>query len=212
LEVSDTGCGISRENQQKIFDPFFSTKVKGHGLGLAIVERIIKALAGVIEVQSEPGSGTRFRILLPGMSETPPRTAQAGASSARDEIKRAGLVLLVEDEAALRSAVARLLKRNNFDVLEAADGTAALELIRKHQDNVELVLLDLTLPGASSDDVLNEVRRRRPATKVVVTSAYGEDQLERVLPGAKIDGFLRKPYRIAELVTVAAKLCSASSD
>jgi CheY-like chemotaxis protein len=212
LEVCDTGCGISRADRRKIFEPFFSTKPKGHGLGLAVVERIIKALGGMIEVESEPGKGARFRILLPSTNGPTAPARPTGASARTDELKRVGSVLLVEDEATLRSAVAQLLKRNNFDTLEAADGTTALQLIREHRNKVDLVLLDLTLPGASSGEVLTEARRLRPEAKVILTSAYGEDQLKYALSGVRIDGFIRKPYQIAELVTLAGKLCSETAE
>jgi PAS domain S-box-containing protein len=206
LEVSDTGAGISPEDQRKIFDPFFTTKSNGHGLGLAVVQRIVTALGGIIEVKSDPGSGATFRIFLPPAGETAAHDS-ARASSVPDELSCAGVVLLVEDEAPLRSGVAKLLRKNKFRVVEAEDGTAALDLVRGHRDEIGLVLLDLTLPGVPSSEVLAEVRRLRPEIKVVLTSAYGKSKVNELFPGAEIDAFIRKPYQIADLVGLLKRLC-----
>ena len=209
LEVSDTGCGIAPDAQPKIFDPFFTTKSTGHGLGLAVVQRIVQGLGGAVQLETEPGRGATFRILLPSSHETAPSVSPAGASRASEEMNRAGIVLVVEDEAPLRLAVARFLRRNALSVMEAADGTAALSLLREHNDAITAVLLDITLPGAPSHEVLAEARRLRPDIKVIVTSAYGPQKVDEFFPGMKIDAFIRKPYLMADLVTLVRGLISA---
>ena len=117
-----------------------------------------------------------------------------------------GMVLVVEDEAPLRLAVTRFLRMKGLSVIEAADGTAALNLVREHKDAIDLVLLDITLPGASSHDVYAEACRSRPDMRVIVTSAYGQNMVDASFPGLKVDSFIRKPYQLAELADMVYKV------
>jgi PAS domain S-box-containing protein len=211
LEVSDTGCGISHEAQTKIFDPFFTTKPTGHGLGLAVVARIVRGLGGASQFESEPGRGTTFRILLPSVRDMAPVPRPANASPAHGTIDPARIVLVVEDEEPLRLAVAKMLRRNGVSVMEAEDGTAALGRLREHGDQIGLVLLDITLPGAPSREVFAEARRRRPDMKVILTSAYGQKTVDETFQGMEIDAFIRKPYQLGELVSLVRNLVSTES-
>jgi PAS domain S-box-containing protein len=211
LEVSDTGCGISPEAQTKIFDPFFTTKLTGHGLGLAVVERIVRGLGGVSQFESEPGRGTTFRILLPSVHETAASPRPASVAPVHGELSRASVVLVVEDEEPLRLAVTKMLRRNGLSIVEAADGTTALNEIREHGDEIGLVLLDITLPGAPSREVFAEARRRRPDMKVILTSAYGQKTVDESFGGMEIDAFIRKPYQLGELVGLVRNLVSTES-
>jgi two-component system, cell cycle sensor histidine kinase and response regulator CckA len=207
LEISDTGSGINRETQSKIFDPFFTTKSAGHGLGLAVVQRIIQELGGAMEVDTELGRGTTFRILLPIAEKARPMR-QATASVLRGELMSDVTVLLVEDESSLRVAVARILRSKGLRVVEAANGTEALASIHEHKDEIALVLLDVTLPGAPSRDLLTEARRVREDVKIIVVSAYGQNTVDASFPGMRIDAFLRKPYTLAELMSLMARVLS----
>ena len=212
LQISDTGCGIDADAQPKIFDPFFTTKAAGHGLGLAVVQRIVQGLGGSIQLDAEPGRNTTFRILLPATDHVALPEREASAPPASVQLGRPAVVLLVEDEAVLRLAVARVLRKNGFGVIEAADGTQALALVREHKDEIGVILLDITLPGASSRDVLAEVRRVRPDAPVIVTSAYGQNKVDDTFPDMEIDSFLRKPYHIAELVSLLRSLLSSGHE
>ena len=116
---------------------------------------------------------------------------------------------MVEDEAPLRSAIAKILQKRGFDVLEAADGNSALKLIREHKDSIAVLLLDITLPGAPSREVLAEARGVRPDIKVIVTSAYGQNQVDESFPGMKIDSFIRKPFPLGNLLHQIRTLLSA---
>ncbi|HEY6341599.1 MAG TPA: PAS domain S-box protein [Bryobacteraceae bacterium] len=200
IEVSDTGCGIPPETQARIFDPFFSTKAGVRGLGLAVVHGIVKDLSGAIHLVSEPGHGTTFQILLP--------CAEAPSDPIREvnldigqpaPPSQAATVLVVEDEDALRQAVSKMLSKAGFSVMEARDGSAALDAIRAQNNPIHVLFLDITLPGASARDVLQEARRLRPEMRVVVTSAYTEEIAARSLQSA-IEHFIRKPYRLNDLV------------
>jgi two-component system cell cycle sensor histidine kinase/response regulator CckA len=200
LTVSDSGCGIDPAVQKRIFDPFFTTKPAGHGLGLAVVNRIVHDIGGHIQLETEAKRGTTFRILFP--SYEPTDSSTPSGASVELERKRGELVLVVEDETGLRMAAAKTLAANSCSVLEAADGTTALSLIRKHYRDLGAILLDITLPGASSPDVFAEARRLRPDLKVVVTSAYGRTKVDECFPGLEIDAFIRKPYRLKELAAL----------
>jgi CheY-like chemotaxis protein len=190
---------MSPETQAKIFDPFFTTKSGGHGFGLAVVQGIVHSLGGAIHVSSEPGTGTTFQILLPCVT-TPSASAMPSAVSPRMDVappSREATILVAEDEDALRRAVATLLRKTGYSVVEASDGSAALQTIRENP--VEFLVLDITLPGASSREVFEEARRLRPETTVIVTSAYSKDFADRSLQ-VRVEHFLRKPYRIGDLV------------
>jgi PAS domain S-box-containing protein len=149
LMVSDTGGGIPPRLQARIFDPFFTTKSAGHGLGLAIVDRIVRSLKGTIHVTSELGKGTTFHISLPCSGIDPiPEPHLAAEGKARLFVS--ATVLVVEDEDALRQAVAKALRRRGLKVLETADGSAAIEILRATGSKIDVILLDMTLPGAPS--------------------------------------------------------------
>jgi CheY-like chemotaxis protein len=184
-----------------VIDPFFTTKSAGHGLGLSVVQGIVRVLGGAIQLESEPGRGTTFRILLPSVGQLAPARLPVSSSPASEELKQAGMVLVVEDEAPLRLAIAKILHKSGFDVLEAADGTTALNMIREHKDTIAVLLLDITLPGTPSRAVLTEARHLLPNIKVIVTSAYGQNQVDASFPGMKIDSFIRKPFQLGNLLS-----------
>jgi nitrogen-specific signal transduction histidine kinase/ActR/RegA family two-component response regulator len=201
LEVSDTGSGMSPGTQAKVFDPFFSTKGAGHGLGLAVVDGIVRVLGGAIHLNSEPGRGTTVQIVLP-CAETTIQVA-AAQTAAVMESSRPSMkpnVLVVEDENELREAVVTMLRTKGFAVLEAADGSDAISLLREHGPKVDVILLDVTIPRASSHEVVAEAAQVRPDIKVILTSAYSRDMLTPPMTAKQIHGFIRKPYQIADLV------------
>jgi CheY-like chemotaxis protein len=200
LEVSDTGCGMSDDEKGRIFDPFFTTKFAGRGLGLAVVQAIVREHRGSIRFTSVPGQGTTFQILLPCAGPPAPSNHDIAAHDVAETPNiRAASILVVEDEDTLRRAVSKTLQNNGFSVLEANDGAAALEVIRAHERRVDLVLLDVTLPGISSRAVFEEAKQLRPDLRVVVTSAYSEETATSSL-GGRFESFIRKPYRLGDLV------------
>jgi CheY-like chemotaxis protein len=123
---------------------------------------------------------------------------------------RRGKILVVEDEETLLSAVARMLCKNGYSVLEALDGTAAVELLRLHGDSVELVLLDVSLPGLSSREVLQQARSARPGIAVILTSAFSRNAVDTSFAGLPVEHFIRKPYRLAALVDLLQRVLSAA--
>jgi signal transduction histidine kinase/CheY-like chemotaxis protein len=201
LEVCDTGEGMSSETQARMFDPFFTTKSDGRGLGLAVVGGIVRGLGGTIRVVSEPGKGATFRILLPASNAEPPAAKRTGPEPAERVGESHELtVLVVEDEDVLRQAVARMLRTAGFEVLEAANGTVAIGLLKTKGIRIDLIVLDMTIPGASSHEVAAAAAQLRPNLKVVLTSAYGEEIVRSAASATQTCSFIRKPFQFGVLL------------
>jgi PAS domain S-box-containing protein len=201
LEVSDTGCGMSQETQARVFDPFFTTKSAGHGLGLAVVQGIVRGLGGSIDIASDPGRGSTFQVLLP-CAETTAEVTNEPMSGAGESarLSQTFTVLVVEDEDAIRQAVVKMLRRMGFDVLEVANGSAAIDLLRANGDKIDAILLDMTIPGASSHEVVAEAAHARTDITVILTSAYSQEMLTPAMGASQIRGFIRKPFQFGDLV------------
>jgi PAS domain S-box-containing protein len=200
LEISDNGRGMSRETQTRVFDPFYTTKSAGHGLGLAVVHGIVRGLGGAIQLTSEEGMGATFWIWLPATGDAAGETGAVADAGEPARPSPGFTLLLVEDEDPLRNAVVKMLRKAGVEVLEAPNGSAAIELLRANGSRIDVVLLDVTIPGASSDEVIVEVARARPEIGVILTSAYSEEMLTSRMSASPIRGFIRKPYQIADLL------------
>lgn len=200
LAVSDTGRGMSAETKARVLEPFFTTKFSGRGLGLAVVHGIVSSLGGAIEITSELGKGSTFQILLP--------CAESGAKPGAGRVlpieesappARDTTVLIVEDEDALRLAEAKMLRKSGFKTVEAASGSVAIDLLRTRGGEIDLLLLDLTIPGSSSQEVVAEAVRVRPDLKIILTSAYSEETAKPIMRTPVVRGFIRKPFSLGEL-------------
>jgi PAS domain S-box-containing protein len=194
LSVSDTGVGMDRETQAHLFEPFFTTKgaAEGTGLGLASAYRIIKNHRGAIQVKSAPHQGTTFTILLPASQA--PRRVQTQEDTRI--IAGQGTILTVDDEPLLRQVAARLLKKLGYQVLEAPSGKRALEIFAQKQGEIDLVLLDLTMPGLSGFQTMERLRELNPGVRVLFCSGHGDLEGES-LPHDH--PFLPKPYSLEML-------------
>jgi CheY-like chemotaxis protein len=209
LEVSDTGPGIAREAQARIFDPFFTTKFAGRGLGLAVVQGIVRAHKGEIELASAPGRGTTFKVFWPSSDQPPEalRTVGPAAVSARNA-RVNGTVLVVEDEIVLRLSISKMLRKEGFTVIEAGDGSAAMDLLSDLNRQIDVMLLDMTIPGMPSRTVVTEAGRLRPDVKVLLTSAYSREMAGQAGGLAQVKGFIRKPFALRDLVELLRETLS----
>jgi two-component system cell cycle sensor histidine kinase/response regulator CckA len=197
LEVADTCCGIEDQDMENIFDPFFSTKFTGRGLGLPVVLGIVRAHHGVVVVESEPGRRSTFRVFLPLTAQKVPRPPDREAKPR--EMVKGGTMLLVEDEELLRELVAIMLTRLGFTVLQAKDGVEGVEVFRQHQDEIRCVLCDLIMPRLDGWATLNALRQLKPGIPVILASGYDESE---VMTGEHPEWpqvFLEKPFEFQGL-------------
>lgn len=197
FEVSDSGCGMDEETQKKMFDPFFSTKASGRGLGLAAVLGIVRAHSGAIKVYSQPKRGTTVEVLFPVHRVAQSLREESGIFRAW---KGTGTALVVDDEELVREVAVKVLERQGFEVLKASDGPEALEIFERRRDDIRLVLLDLTMPQMDGETVFREIRRHRTDVQVLLMSGYREKSATQGLEGEGLAGFLHKPFRPNELV------------
>jgi CheY-like chemotaxis protein len=196
VEVSDSGCGMDAAVLGRIFEPFFSTKTASRGLGLAAVRGIVHKHGGGIRVYSEPGKGTTFRLLFP----VPRALAPAPSESRSARLWRgSGLVLLVDDEEALRVLGSRMLRRLGFDTLVASNGAEALALFKDHGPRIAYVLLDWTMPEMGGAEALRELRRLDPDVRVVLASGHAPDDILQRAGVGRVLALVRKPYNLDEL-------------
>ena len=203
LEVSDTGCGMAETVKARIFDPFFTTKFAGRGLGLSAVQGIIRRHGGFIDVESAPGEGCRFSVLLPSATTDSASAGHEMAAPATAAPVRARTILFVEDEDTLRDAVSRMLRKRNLRVIEVADGAKAIEIFKVDAARIDVVILDLTLPGMPGLQVFEELCKIRPDVKVILTTAYTRQMaMSGLASKGRVWDFIRKPYRIEELLSL----------
>ncbi|MHB8894895.1 MAG: hybrid sensor histidine kinase/response regulator [Candidatus Geothermincolia bacterium] len=204
LEVADTGRGIADKDLEKIFEPFFSGKAAGRGLGLAVVLGIARAHGGAVSVWSEPGRGSTFRVYLP-------LSAAEAASPWKQvpEFTAGGAVLLVDNEDRVRSVASALLRGLGFSVLEASGGSEAVEVLGGKPAGLRLVLCDLTMPGMNGWETLAALRRLAPGIPAILTSGYDKVQVMDGYHPELPQAFLHKPYLLREL-TDAIRLALGS--
>jgi PAS domain S-box-containing protein len=193
LEVSDNGCGMGAETQAKIFDPFFSTKFTGRGLGLSAVLGIVRGHKGAIKVYSELGRGTTLKLLFPTA------VARAQAVRAPPVLERRGTVLVVDDEEVVRGVAARILGSYGFDVILASDGREGVERFRERHQEISVVLMDLTMPTLDGVDAFREIRALNDSVPVLLMSGYNEQDAVTRFAGKGLAGFVQKPFTVEML-------------
>ncbi|MCP4217502.1 MAG: PAS domain-containing protein [bacterium] len=199
LEVSDTGVGMESHIINRIFDPFFTTKEagRGTGLGLAMVYNIVKQHNGVIEVQSEKGKGTVFRIYFPGPGEVGVGEEEAGKEEG--VVSGSGCILVVDDEEQMRLAVREMLEICGYKVILADDGLAGVEVFKRRHKEIDAVYLDMAMPHMSGKEAFEEIRKIVPEARVLMTSGFKSDPRVRDVLDSGGSGFMSKPFTIGDL-------------
>ncbi|MCK4806258.1 MAG: PAS domain S-box protein [Candidatus Aegiribacteria sp.] len=202
VEVSDTGCGMDNSVMGQLFEPFFTTKHTGRGLGLSSVLGIIRSHKGAIKVYSEPGEGTTFKVLFPVYDTNGSEYLNSSMGSIKEIWTGKGVILFADDEDTVLAVGRNMLEHLGFTVLSAEDGLQAVDLFRKNTKDIILVILDLTMPHLSGDEVYREIRRIHNDIPVIVSSGFSRKDVMHRFAGKHLAGFIQKPYRIEELSTV----------
>jgi CheY-like chemotaxis protein len=209
FSLTDTGIGMDEITAARIFEPFFTTKGvgKGLGLGLATVYATIQQHQGIIKVESQPGHGATFHIFLP-VSEK----LMVPEKLVEDQFLRgSGTLLLVDDEDSVRMVARRILEQLGYHILVAANGAEALEIYRREQDRIDLVILDMIMPGMGGAEFYQKVKEINPMVKVLLSSGYSLDGEAQKVMAAGAQGFIQKPYRITVLSYKVAEILGLTS-
>jgi CheY-like chemotaxis protein len=206
IDVSDTGTGMDVETQKRAFEPFFTTKDPGQGtgLGLAAVYGTLKSHGGAINLLSQTGSGTTVQLYLPITAAIV--RADPPASPATAAATRSAHVLVVEDQSAVRDALERMLLSLGCRVTGATTGEEAVEIYRKQWQSIDLVILDMVMPGISGRAAFRHMREIHPDVVALLASGYSLDEEAQAALGEGVRGFLQKPYRRAALAAELARL------
>ncbi|MDY6987126.1 MAG: response regulator [Thermodesulfobacteriota bacterium] len=197
LTVTDTGVGMDKETTERVFDPFFTTKGMGRGigLGLAAAYGIIKGHGGYVDVESMTGQGTSFSIYLPAVE----RKVQRPLPSVEDIVQGTGTVLLVDDEEVILEVGQELLEAMGYRVFTARDGEEGLDVLRKHSDEIELVLLDMVMPNMGGGETYDRMREINPGVRVLLSSGFSIDGEATEILERGCNGFIQKPFTMRQL-------------
>ncbi|HON15811.1 MAG TPA: response regulator, partial [Spirochaetota bacterium] len=201
LEITDTGCGISEDKIKQIFDPFYTTKFTGRGLGLSAVSGIIRNHNGGLNVKSTIGKGTTFSIYLPIHGNNIPVTEESPVTIEKISIYNI-TVLVVDDEAYIRTLTSRMLKNAGYTAVLADNGLEALQIFRDKKDSIDCVLLDLTMPELDGKETLAAIRKIDKNIPVIISSGYSEADIRASFGDNTISGVLQKPYQYEDLIKI----------
>ncbi|MBA3646924.1 MAG: response regulator [Gemmatimonadaceae bacterium] len=211
LSVTDTGEGMSKETERRLFEPFFTTKAsgKGTGLGLSTTYGIVKQSKGYIEVATELGKGTTFKVFLP-IAETLAQAVLATAERHKNAELASGTILLVDDEAGVRQLAQRILEKAGYRVLEAANGDDATFAYAQNKDSIDLVVTDMIMPVCGGPELVRRLRSHNPLLRVLYMSGYSEDSDEEQAARDSGSPFVQKPFTATELVARVGEALAAS--
>jgi nitrogen-specific signal transduction histidine kinase/ActR/RegA family two-component response regulator len=197
LAVKDTGCGMDPDTQARIFDPFFTTKTTGRGLGLSAMAGILSGHGAGILIESEVGRGSAFRIFFPALGAGSRLREPAREADPAQELT--GTILVVDDEPMVRSTVVGVIEALGMHALEAGDGVDALDVYRRHRQEIDLVFMDITMPRMDGNETFLAIRQQDPALPVILCSGFTSQEVVQPPPGTRPADFVHKPYRVNDL-------------
>lgn len=202
LSVSDTGVGMDEETKRKIFTPFFTTKPHGSGLGLSVVWSVVKSLGGHVDVESSPRNGAKFRIFLPSSMQE----SSIEEKNFKKEMRGDEKILVVDDEEDIRNVTKEILEHYGYRVLLAKDGKEAVESYKEKSEEIDLVVLDLTLPYMKGEDVMKKIIEMKPNARVIVSSGSPDEERKKMLLKLGAKAFIGKPYPFEKLLRLIREI------
>ncbi len=204
LSVADTGCGMDEKTSERMFDPFFTTRAAGRGLGMAIVRENVRCAGGMINVDSTVGKGATITVSFPASDK---KAAYEKAMEMDEEPLPTGATLLViDDDPEVLEVIRSILDDPDIDVHEARSGREGIDVFRRRKDAVDLVLIDLTMPAMDGDAALREIRNIRDDVAVILSSGYSEQDVRERLQDSVPDAFIQKPYKVGTLIGTINRL------
>jgi CheY-like chemotaxis protein len=199
LEVTDNGGGMDEETKEKIFEPFYTTKFTGRGLGMSAVLGIIKSHAGALQLFSQLGQGTTFKIYLPALSNEHNVSEKESSSAHSVSWKGSGTLLLVEDDENIRPLAKEFLEILGYTVLEAVNGKEALKMYKNNSAEINLVFTDMGMPVMDGYELFEKLKKIKPELPIVVSSGFGDTEISTKLGQDNLAGFVSKPYSLDKL-------------
>jgi PAS domain S-box-containing protein len=207
LDVADTGSGILESAVSRIFDPFYTTKNQGSGLGLAAVLGIVHAHRGLLRIQSTPGEGTSVRIYFqPIAGSATPVKPEVVKINSRNTVRAGRTILVVDDEEMVRNAAKRILEHSGYTVITAMDGQEGLEIFEARHEELAAVLLDLTMPRMNGETACMKMRAINPKVPIILSSGYSENESSAPAIFKEVAAYIRKPYRLKQLLDILSEV------